>query len=156
MSKLKTKSKEIKSLVPEERKPYSSFREARYQEGRLNDYQEFLYKRAIYGLSVYTESQIKKMHWDKRRRITKIHKHTQDVLNVWKQKIITQETNDFMTSLFPNSSLVKDLVENYSDPDLAYKCNVSLESLGIEKKDIVKKLLKEGVLPDNFAELEEL
>lgn len=156
MNKLKTKSKEIKSLVPKERQPYSSFREARYQEGRLNDYQEFLYKRAIYGLSVYTESQIKKMHWDKRRRITKIHKHTQDVLNVWKQKIITQETNDFMISLFPNSSLVKDLVENYSDPDLAYKCNVSLESLGIEKKDIVKKLLTEGVLPDNFAELEEL
>jgi len=39
---------------------------------KLNPYQHFLFKRVLHGLKVYKPEEVKKLHWDKRRRITKV------------------------------------------------------------------------------------
>lgn len=131
------------------------YRGKRYQQiehDHLNSRQNFLYHRALFGLSVYTQSEIKDMRKDQRARIKKVHKRTRIVLNVWKQQLINQFTNNFFTKYFPKSPLTKSLVESTTiDPE--FKCSISLEALKIDKRQVVDKLINEGILPHNFYEL---
>ena len=39
---------------------------------KLNPKQHFLFKRILHGLKMYKQDEISKMHWDKKRRITKV------------------------------------------------------------------------------------
>ena len=39
---------------------------------KLNPEQHFLFKRVLHGLKVYKPEEVKKLHWDKRKRITKV------------------------------------------------------------------------------------
>ncbi len=92
------------------------------------------------------------MRKDQRARIKKVHKRTRIVLNVWKQQLINQFTNNFFTKYFPKSPLTKSLVESTTiDPE--FKCSISLEALKIDKRQVVDKLINEGILPHNFYEL---
>ena len=42
-----------------------------FQYTKLNKYQHFLFKRVLHGLKVYTPEEVNKLHWDKKRRITR-------------------------------------------------------------------------------------
>ena len=55
---------------------------------KLNPHQHFLFKRILHGLKMYTKDEIDKMHWDKKRRIIKVWKRAQDVINKWKQLVL--------------------------------------------------------------------
>lgn len=133
----------------------SSHQGRRYQKveyDSFNNVQNFLYHRALFGLSVYSQDEIKEMHWEKRERIKKVHKRTARVLNLWKQEIINHLTNSFFLRLFPKSPFVLELTSRKDiDPD--FKCSLSFRTLNVTKKEIVDKLLLEGVLPHNFYEL---
>ena len=136
---------------------HRGFRYQSYEKDSFNNHQNFLYKRALFGLSMYEPEELKIMHWDKKRRIHKVNKHAQNILNIWKQQIINQITNDILGSLFGNSRLVKDIVGkcgNYTDS--RYINTLDFKSLGISKKDIVDKLIVEGVLPVDFYQLKPL
>ena len=52
---------------------------------KLNPHQHFLFKRILHGLKMYKQDEVEKMHWDKKRRITKVRKRAQKVINEWKQ-----------------------------------------------------------------------
>jgi len=131
---------------------YHGKRYQRIEYDYLNSRQNFLYYRALFGLSVYTQSEIKNMRKDQRARIKKVHKRTRIVLNVWKQQLINQFTNNFFIDYFPKSPLTKSLVENtIIDPE--FKCSISLETLKINKRQVVDKLINEGILPHNFYKL---
>ena len=142
------KPKNLKSIQ-------ESYKTSDYQ-GKLNPYQDFLYRRAMYGLSVYSKEEIENMHGKKKYKILKTKKHARAVINIMKQEATNDFTNSFMLRLFPNSPLTKELVENYgNDTDKEYINTLSLESLGITKEVILERFKKEKVLPDNFDELED-
>ena len=63
--------------------------------GRLGytEHQNFLYNRALYGLSIYTPEEVVIMAPEKRKRIIQIHKKTQKILNLWKQEIVNTLAN---------------------------------------------------------------
>ena len=48
---------------------------------KLNPYQHFLFKRVLHGLKVYKPEEVRKLHWDKKRRITKVWKRAQREIN---------------------------------------------------------------------------
>ena len=54
---------------------------------KLNPKQHFLFKRILHGLKMYKQDEISKMHWDKKRRIIKVWKRAQNVINKWKQLV---------------------------------------------------------------------
>ena len=54
---------------------------------KLNPYQHFLFKRVLHGLNMYKKNDVEKMHWDKKRRIKKVWRKGQDVINEFKQYI---------------------------------------------------------------------
>ena len=124
-----------------------------YDRSPYNQVQNFLYKRAMFGLSIFEQEEIKTMHPEKRHRIIKVHKRTQRELNIWKQKIVKKNTDQFL-KLFPNSPLAQDLLIE-STIDTKFKNKLSFKELGIDKEQIVDKLHKAGILPTNFYELNE-
>lgn len=136
----------------------NSFRGRRYgieQYDSLNNYQNFLYNRALFGLAVYSQEEIKEMRWDKRKRIIKVHKRAQSVLNIWKQQIVNQLSTQFFVTWFPNQSITQRLIETTNDTDPEYVNKMSFKTLRITKAQVVSKLVAEGILPPNFHELKQ-
>ena len=130
--------------------------QVQFEKDQFNAYQNFLYKRAIFGLSVYGEEELSKMHWDKRKRIEKVHTRCQSILNIWKQELANKTVNNALSSLFWHSSLVKDLLDKFAtDTDPEYISNLQFKDLGISKQDVVNKLIQEKILPYNFHQLNE-
>ncbi len=72
-----------------------------YERDPYNEYQNFLYKRALYGMTVYTEEDQKAMHWEKKRRIQAVHEKTQSILNLWKQQIVDKLSSHIFRIFFP-------------------------------------------------------
>lgn len=127
-----------------------------FEKDPFNAYQNFLYKRALFGLSVYGEEELSKMHWDKKKRILKVHERAQKVLNIWKQEIANKWSAQGLTEVFHHSTLIKNLVEIFANHvDADYISPLEFKQLGINKTQIINKLISEKVLPSNFYELNE-
>ena len=123
-----------------------------YEQDPYNEHQNFLYKRALFGLNMYTPEEVKAMHWQKRKRIKKVHHRTQTVLNLWKQELMIEKTNRWFEILFPNSTLTTELLDLYSDVDPVFVNRLSFLELGIDKNKVVSKLYEEKILPHDFLE----
>jgi hypothetical protein len=134
---------------------YKGKRYSQYEQDPYNEMQNFLYKRALFGLRMYTAEEIKEMHSQKRKRIVKVNKRAQNVLNLWKQEKVISYTNIVFGKFNGlSSSFAKDLISDmYSTPDPKFKCKTPFKDLGIGKEDIVGKLVEEGVLPPDFNNL---
>lgn len=120
-----------------------------YEKDPYSQVQNFLYKRAILGLKLYTPKELKDMAFDKQDRVRKVHKRTQTILNLWKQELTQKLSNEIFLNLFPESPFTKALVEE-SDKDSEFKSIISLRDLGISKAQIIAKLHAEGILPSDF------
>lgn len=119
-------------------------------------HQNFLYNRALYGLSTYTPEEVVIMLPEKRKRIIQIHKKTQKILNLWKQEIVNILANKIFTDIFPDMEITRCLVEIYgTEGDPEYINNMSFKSLKISKKQIISKLIESKILPKNFNELKQ-
>jgi len=124
----------------------------KYEIDKYNHYQNYLYKRALYGLNMYNEKELKKMSWKKKKRISKVNKKAQMFLNLYKQEKTNEFTNRIF-KLFPKSPFYKLLIENFTDP--TYINDLDLKSMNITKKDIIKLFIDKQVLPNNFNKLKD-
>lgn len=122
----------------------------------LNNHQTMLYNRALYGLAFYTQEEIEVMHWEKRRRIIKVHKRAQAVLNIWKQELTNKITTAFFSVLFPKRDITVYLENTADQTDEEFINKLSFKDLGITKTQIIMKLIEVGILPPNFYELKPL
>jgi len=116
----------------------------------FNSTQNLLFQRAMFGLSIYSESKIKSMNYMKRKRIVKVHKKTQHLLNIWKQELLIELTNNFFEKYFKRSTVTKSLRNNFDSPDPSFRCTISNKSLHLSKKEIASRLCVEGILPHDF------
>lgn len=123
-----------------------------YENDPYNSRQNFLYKRAIFGMAIYTDQEISEMSKVKVKRIIKSHRKTQVVLNLWKQELVNAWTNKFFSIIFPTSPLAKEFTTQTS-VDKNFICTLSFKDLRIHKQDIINKLIVEKILPKNFNEL---
>ena len=127
---------------------------SRFERDAFNAYQNFLYKRAMFGLGVYSPEELEKMNPDKKKRIQKVHLRCQHVLNIWKQQICNQFTNNLLRTFFPTRDEAKlFFVKHENSVDPMFTNTLNFKDLGIKKEHIVYKLVQEGVLPRNFYSL---
>ena len=125
-----------------------------FEKDPFNEHQNFLYNRALYGLSVYSQEEINEMPFEKKKRVTKLHKKAQTLINLWKQEIVNTLANRFFTDIFPDMEITQCLVEYYGtggDPE--YINTMSFKTLGITKEDVINKLIESKLLPKNFYQL---
>jgi hypothetical protein len=124
-----------------------------YETDQYNQYQNYLYKRALYGLSALTQDELAAMCSKKKQRVINVYKKAQLVINKLKQEATIKYTNFIFETLFPNSPITQALIsETETDDSLINKLN--FKDLGIEKRDIITIFIAEGVLPKNFLSLE--
>lgn len=129
-------------------------RPSRYEQDPYNEEQNFLYNRALSGLAVYSKEEIDAMHWEKKKRIRKVHIKAQIVINIWKQQLVNILSNHFFTSIFPDSPLTKELIEDFGNvTDETYINKMPFKLLKITKPMIIERFIQEGILPKNFNEL---
>lgn len=121
------------------------------EKDKYSEYQNFLYKRAMFGLKMYTPEEIKSMHWQKRMRIEKVHQRTQEKLNLWKQKVLIAFSNKIFR-MFKHSPFAL-AITDIAEVDNEFFCKVSFKDLGISKEDIITNMISEGILPHNFRSI---
>ena len=117
---------------------------------QLSQRQHFLFKRVLHGLNVYTADELEKMHWDKKRRIKRVWRRSQQVINSWKQVICNKRANEVF-KLFDHSPLAKHfLSEDVNNTDDKFINKMSLKELDITYEDLIIKFISEGLLPQNY------
>ena len=119
---------------------------------KLNPKQHYLFKRVLHGLKMYDQKEISKMHWDKKRRVTKVWKRGQDTINELKQWISFKQVQPIFR-IFAKSELGRALYETKFEflPD--YKNKMTLKELGLNYTDLILKFMSRGLLPKNFYSL---
>ena len=125
-----------------------------YEQDKYSTYQNYLYKRALYGLDALSEKELATMCSKKKQRIINVYKRAQSVLNIFKQKVTIEYTNKLFETLFPKSSFTKALVE-CTETDEKFKNTLNFKDLNINKDDIISIFIAEGILPKNFLSLTE-
>lgn len=125
-----------------------------YEVDEFSNTQNKLYKELLFGLSNFKPEELKKINYQEQNRINKLHRKAQSLLNLWKQELCNKYVNDLFTLLFPNSQITKQLTEDYGNlVDPSFKNYITFKDLGVSKKDIVSRLIKHELLPQNFFEL---
>ena len=125
-----------------------------YESDGYSQYQNYLYKRALYGLNALTKEELDTMCSKKKQRILNVYKRAQRVLNVFKQQVTNQYSNYIFQTLFPKSPWTESMVA-YSEVDEKYTNTLTFKDLNITKDDIITIFIAEGVLPKNFLSLKE-
>jgi fructose-bisphosphate aldolase class 1 len=124
-----------------------------YEQDGYNQYQNYLYKRALYGLNALTEQELATMCSKKKQRIINVYKKAQVVINKLKQQATIKYTNFIFKTLFPKSPITQALLaDNETDDKLINTLN--FKDLNIDKSQIIAIFISEGVLPKNFLSLE--
>lgn len=124
-----------------------------YETDRYSAYQNYLYKRALYGLDSLSEKELETICSKKKQRIINVYKRAQIVLNVFKQKLTILYSNQIFESLFPESPITHFLLSDI-ETDESFKNTLTFKDLNISKDQIISIFISEGVLPKNFLSLE--
>ena len=128
-------------------------------ERPLNEYQEFLFNRLMYGLDIYEPAHLERLYKDQRKRIIKRHVETREILNQWRCDIVYNLSNSIL-SMFSQRMLEdklkrKPIVDLNAKPLKSELTEVlSFQELGITRTQIIEKLIKSRILPSNFYELD--
>ena len=124
-----------------------------YEKDNYNSYQNHLYKRALYGLSAFTQDELAAMCSKKKQRVSKVYIKGQSVINLYKQKLTNAYSNFIFKTLFPESPITQFFVET-EETDVEFKNTLTFKDLGITKDQIVGLFITEGLLPKNFHSLQ--
>ena len=147
---------QYKGSLEEFQQQGSSFKGERYMDYEVDpysQYQNFLYKRILYGLSIYSKEEVEVMPEKKRARILKNQRRGQKTLNLYKQEIVNKITNNFFQKYFPESPITKALTGEFNTTDEDFINKLDLKSLGITKKHVIDRFIEAKLLPNNFYEL---
>jgi|688.fasta_scaffold409195_1 hypothetical protein len=125
-----------------------------YEQDKYSAYQNYLYKRALYGLDALTEKELKETCSKKKQRIVNVYRRAQVVLNRFKQEVTIKKTNYIFEKFFPKSELTYHVISS-NETDDSFKNTLTFKDLNITKDDIVTIFIVEGVLPKNFLSLKE-
>lgn len=124
-----------------------------YEQDKYSAYQNYLYKRALYGLDALTEQELATMCSKKKQRVINVYKRAQVILNKFKQEVTIKYTNFIFKTLFPNSPITDFLMAD-NEVDEKFKNTLTFKELGISKDQIIAIFIAEGVLPKNFLSLQ--
>ena len=127
---------------------------SRFEKDPYNSYQNFLYNRALHGLSIYSQDEVSKMSIEKKKRINKSHNKCQTVVNLLKQEVTNQLANDFFVRWFPEMEITKSLVNYFGTTGHEdHINNMSFKLLKISKPLVIARLIETKLLPKNFNQL---
>jgi hypothetical protein len=111
----------------------------------LTPQQRELFDDLLYSRKRMTQQEIDLLPVNRKYRILVIAKEVERILTEWKKEIIFTKVDSLLLKLFPNSTMVKQMVEvgtDYEDSD--YLNNISIHSL-VSEQQIAEYLLQKGL-----------
>ena len=103
---------------------------------------------------MYKPEEVKKLHWDKRRRITRVWKRGQREINAWKQYLCNKKINQYLRETFKHSPLAQYIANIPAEETLDDDTNtMTFRELGITYEDVILKFMSLGLLPRNYLTL---
>ena len=136
----------------EEYQLYKKNTYTKYEADQYSQYQNFLYKRALYGLSSLPKDEVEQMSKQKKIRISKVNRRAQRVLNEAKQKKVITITNEIFAKWFPDTKFAKFMLGN-TETDEKVRNTLNFKDLNIHKDEIIRIFIEEGILSSNFLSL---
>jgi|TARA_R110001592_G_scaffold361034_1_gene670751 hypothetical protein len=124
----------------------------KYEVDQYSQYQNFLYKRALYGLKSLPVEEVEKMSEQKKIRINRVNRRAQRVLNEAKQKKVISITNKLFAEWFPDTKFTNFMLSNI-ETDNGFKNTLNFKDLNIDKHQIISIFIDEGILSSNFLSL---
>ena len=131
---------------------YGNKKYMQYEQDSYSPYQNYLYKRALYGLNAISKEELATMCSKKKQRVNKVYQRAQVVINLYKQKLTNRYTNFVFKTLFPDSPIT-DFLLNNDETDPNFRNVLTFKDLNISKDQIISIFIEEGVLPKNFMSL---
>lgn len=117
------------------------------QKDFLNPQQRELFDDLVYAKKHMSKAEINKLSLIKKYRIKVLSKEVEKVLTKWKNEIVYSKIDSLLMKLFPNSPLVKDIVNMpYEDVEDLYKNNIDIHSIASELQ-IAQYLAEKGLFP---------
>jgi hypothetical protein len=145
---------------PQEKKKRKKRRKARStgepradrERDEFTPYQNEVYKRAVFGLSLFNQKEINQMHWERRQKIKKTHKLAQKLINILKQIQANRMANWFFREFFPDDArYILETPVDETEPTLDNK--ITFKDLGITKKEVTDWLIAGGALAPDFYQV---
>jgi hypothetical protein len=120
----------------------------------LNKTQNFYYKRAILGLRIYNQEELSMITHQKKERIKKVYRKSQNVLQVLRYRKLIEQSNTVLSMFFTRGNMFNELMKensNFITSDM--RVTITDKQLGLTKDEIIVALLESGVLGPNFLNL---
>ena len=136
----------------EEYQLYKKNTYTKYEADQYSQYQNFLYKRALYGLKSLPAEEVAKMSKQKQIRIQRVNRRAQRVLNEAKQRKVISITNGLFAKWFPDTKFTNFMLGN-TETDFKVRNTLNFKDLNIDKHEIVRIFIEEGILSSNFLSL---
>jgi len=116
----------------------------------LNPRQHKLFKRVLHGFGAFKKEEVSSMHWEKKRRIKKVWRRGQKVINSFKQQVANVYANQIF-SMFDACKCITDIPVDEIDHN---NVNINtLKELGINYDDLILVFIQHKLLPSNFFKL---
>ena len=123
-----------------------------YEVDKYTEYQNYLYNRKLRGLKSLSKKELDTMCNKKKQRIHRVHIKAQKAINRLKQRAVIKYTNLIFESLFPNSPFT-DFMTGFTETDDKVKNTLNFKDLNIDKNEIIRIFIEEGILSSNFLSL---
>jgi hypothetical protein len=101
---------------------------------------------------MYDKTEIENMHWDKKRRVKKVWRKGQEVLNEFKQYVCYKDANKIF-SIFKHSPLAKGFLDTPFEYVPSIRNKMTLKEVNLTYEDVIIKFMEKGLLPKNFLSL---
>jgi hypothetical protein len=124
----------------------------KYEVDSYTQYQNHLYKRALYGLNAFTQQELATMCSKKKQRVSNVYLRGQKVINLYKQKLTVAYSNMLFKTFFPDSPITNYLLGE-QELDVKHTNTLTFKDLNISKEDIITVFMAEGILPKNFLSI---
>jgi hypothetical protein len=123
-----------------------------FEKPEFNKIQKELYAQAVYGVKVIPNQVLMQMHHNEIRKIQDNHNRAKNVINLYKQEVSNKQLDALLLKLIPKSPIVKQMV-SVKGTDSSVSVTVTLKDLKITPKMVAERLVKFGILPENFFNL---
>jgi len=125
-----------------------------YEVDKYSEYQNYLYNRKLKGLKSLSQKELDSMCTKKKQRIHKVYIRAQKILNRLKQKKTIEMTNKLLSSFLPKSTFTQFMICNVETDD-KFRNTLNFKDLNIDKDEIIRIFISEGILPKNFLSLKQ-
>jgi hypothetical protein len=106
-----------------------------------------LFNDLVYARKRMSHFEIEKLPLYKKQTIKVTAKQVERVLNNWKTEIVSKKVDSLLMKLFPNSPVVKQMVDvQYDEKENLYQSSFSIHSIATEEQ-IAEYLYEKGLFP---------